>query len=468
MTTSASAPTAPGPAFSPDEIAAELADAGIAGVAVTMVDNSGVTRVKGIPVARLADAAVRGIGAPPVLDAFLLDDSIAPVGSPLGDLRLIPDLARLVALAGQPGWAWAPADRVEVDGSAYAGCQRTFARTMTERAAAEGLEVRMAWETEWIVDGGSDTDIVPATNGSAYGMSRLIDLSSYGRDLLEAFAAQGVDVEQLHPEYAPSQMEVSVSPLDPVGAADRVVLVRQTIRAVAAEHGYRVSLSPAMVPGGVGSGAHLHLSVWRDGVNLLAPRRHGEELDGPVPGPDLDPVGEAWLAGILDALPALLAVGAPSVASYLRLQPQRWSAPWHCWGRENREAALRLVTGSASTRGAGANVEVKVFDASSNPYLVAGAVIAVGLDGIARGLGLPPEATVDPASLDEAGRTAAGITRLPTSLTDALAAYDANEVISDAMGPALAGTWSAVRRAEVARFADSSDAEVAEVSRWVW
>jgi glutamine synthetase len=454
MTTSASPP----PGAGPGELAADLADVGIAGVAVTFVDNSGVTRVKGIPVARLADAAERGIGAPPVLDAFLLDDSIAAIGSPIGDLRLIPDLTQLVALAGQPGWAWAPADRVEVDGEAYAGCQRTFARRMTEQAATEGLDVRMAWETEWIVDRGSDTDIVAATTGSAYGMSRLIDLSAYGRDLLEAFAAEGIDVEQLHPEYAPSQMEVSVSPLDPVGAADRVVLVRLTIRAVASEHGYRVSLSPAMVPGGVGSGAHLHLSVWRDGVNLLAAVAGGRELDS---------AGEAWVAGLLDALPALVAVGAPSVASYLRLQPQRWSAPWRCWGRENREAALRLVTGS-STRGAGANVEIKVFDASSNPYLVAGAVIAAGLDGLARGLRLPAEATVDPASLDDEARAAAGITRLPSTLTDALNAFDGNEVIALAMGPALARTWSAVRRAEVDLFADASDAEVAEASRWVW
>jgi glutamine synthetase len=231
---------------------------------------------------------------------------------------------------------------------------------------------------------------------------------------------------------------------------------------VAVNHGFRVSLSPAMVPGGVGSGAHLHLSVWRDGVNLLAPG-HGDTT-----GADLDPVGEAWLAGLLDALPALLAVGAPSVASYLRLQPQRWAAPWRCWGRENREAALRLVAGSAVTEGAGSNVEIKVFDASSNPYLVAGAVVAAGLDGVKRGLRLPPEATADPASLDPAAREAAGITRLPSSLAEALAAWEANDVVRLAMGPALAATWSGVRRAEIDRFAGSSDDEVAQVSRWIW
>jgi glutamine synthetase len=448
------------PAPEPAELEAELTEAGIVGVALTFVDNSGVSRVKGIPISRLTDATIRGVGAPPVLDAFMLDDGIAPVGSPIGDLRLVPDLRRVVALAAQPGWAWAPADRLEVDGRAYAGCQRSFARRMTAEAAAAGFDVRMAWETEFVLDAGHDDEIVPVTDGSAYGMTRLIDVSPFGRDLLEALASQGVDVEQFHPEYAASQMELSVGPLDPVGAADRVALVRATIRAVAINHGYRVSLSPAMVPGGVGSGAHLHLSVWRDGVNLLAPG-HGDAAD-------LDPAGEAWLAGLLDALPALLAVGAPSVASYLRLQPQRWAAPWQCWGRENREAALRLIAGSAATQGAGSNVELKVFDASSNPYLVAGAAVAAGLDGISRGLRLPPEMTIDPASLDAAALEAAGVKRLPTSLADALAAWEANDVIRLAMGPTLARMWSGVRRAEIDHFAGSSEEEVAQISRWIW
>ncbi len=457
--TTAGATSAPEPELDPAQLPAGMAEAlgvnGIVGVALTIVDNSGVARVKGIPVGRLGDAATRGVGAPPVFDAFGLDDSIAPVGSPVGDLRLIPDLSALVALAGQPGWAWAPADRFDVDGSPYPGCQRSFARRMEERAAEAGLEIRMAFETEWVLDAGSGDELVPVTTGPAYGMGRLVDLSDYGRDLLDAFASEGVEVDQLHPEYAPSQMEVSVSPLGPVGAGDRVVLVRQTLRAVSAAHGYRISLSPAMSPGGVGSGAHLHLSVWRDGVNLLA------EDDGHL---GLD--GEAWVAGILDALPGLVAVGAPSVASYLRLQPQRWAAPWRCWGRENREAALRLVAGSASA--ASANLEIKVFDASANPYLVVGAVIAAGLDGIGRSASLPPETSVDPATLDDDARRRAGITRLPASLPDALAAFEDTPLLREAMGAPLADTWSSVRADEASRFAHISPEDVALASRWVW
>src|SRR3979409_391116 len=91
-----------------------LAEAGIHAVALTWVDNVGVTRVKAVPVARLAHAAAWGVGMSAVHDVFCVDDSITTsryIGGPVGDLRLHPDLARVTVLAAQPGWAWAPTDR---------------------------------------------------------------------------------------------------------------------------------------------------------------------------------------------------------------------------------------------------------------------------------------------------------------------------------------------------------------------
>lgn len=348
--------------------------AGVAGVAVTFVDNSGVVRVKSVPVARLAQAEAHGIGCPLVIDAFGSDDSIAPIGSAVGDLRLRPDLAALTVLAAQPGWAWAPGDRLTTDGHPHPGCSRHAATVAEARLAADGFEVRAAFETEWVLDAGTGDDLVAVTTGAAYGMSRLVDVADLGRQLLDALAAEGVEVEQLHPEYGPSQMELSVVPTTAVTAADRVVLVRSTIAAVSRRHGHRVSFAPVVAPDVVGNGTHLHLSLWRDGRSMMTggPGRHG-----------LHPEGEAWVAGILDAVAALVAVGAPGVASHLRLQPGRWSAPWACWGRENREAALRLVTGSASRHGSGANVELKAVDATANPYLLVAAVMAAGADGLA-------------------------------------------------------------------------------------
>src|SRR5436309_15748022 len=77
------------------ELAADLAAKGIVGVAVSYVDNSGIARVKAVPVGRLENAARHGIGMSPVFDVFMFDDSITASPSstgPVGDLRLFPDL----------------------------------------------------------------------------------------------------------------------------------------------------------------------------------------------------------------------------------------------------------------------------------------------------------------------------------------------------------------------------------------
>ncbi|WP_351224418.1 glutamine synthetase family protein [Streptomyces sp. NPDC002133] len=458
---------------------ARLRAEGVHGAALTWVDNAGLTRVKAVPVGRLAQAAARGVGMSPVFDVYLVDDSITTsrhIGGPDGDLRLVPDLDRLTVLAAQPGWAWAPVDRYDQQGRPYAACQRLFARRMALRAADHGIGLRMGFETEWVVH----RDGVPACTGPAYGMARMVELSDYLDEVVRALVAQGVEVLQIHPEYAAGQFEVSVAPSDPVGAADLAVLVRETVRAVSLRHGLNPLFGPVVEAGGVGNGGHLHLSLWRDGQNLCRGGR------GPF-GTTSD--SEAFLAGVLEALPALLAIGAPSPASYLRLEPSRWAGAFQCWGLENREAALRFIAGAPDDP-EGANAEVKCFDAAANPYLVTGAVIAAGLAGLAAGARLPEPVTGDPATwADEpaedsgparggadAGAAPAGSddghdgprgapARLPRSLPEALAHFVRSDVLREALGDALFEAIVAVRRAEAELFAGKSPQEIADTTR---
>jgi glutamine synthetase len=427
--------------------AARLSGEGVVAVALTWVDNAGVARVKGVPLKRLPEAAVEGIGMSPVFDVFLVDDATTTsryLGGPDGDLRLFPALARAVPLAAQPGWAFAPADRYRQDGLPHPACQRRFAARTVEAAAEHGITFRAAFETEWIVQRAEDGGY--PTEGPAYGLHRITDCSDYLRDVLLALEAEGLIVQQLHPEYSPGQFEVSVAAKDPVGAADDAVLVRATIRAVSAQHGLRASFAPAFEPGGVGNGGHLHLSAWRDGRNLFG--------GGKRPAGD----GEAFLAGVLRELPALLALGAPSPASYLRLVPSHWAGCFQCWGVENREAALRLVQGAEEQ----ANVEVKCFDQAANPYLAVGGVIAAGLAGLDTRATLPEPVQGDPALLPPERRPA----RLPTGLDETLTAFRASTVLRDALGDVLFEAVASVRAAENAAYGELPPQEVVAATRW--
>jgi glutamine synthetase len=431
----------------------------VAAVAVTFVDTSGIIRVKGVPIAVFDRVCGWGVGATPVFDAFLLDDSIAatPVANPAGDLRLLPDLQRVVPLTAQPGWAWTPADRWTQDGRPHPGCARLLAGRMVDQLAEEGLTASAAFEVEFVLYRDTGSDPQPAMIGPAYGMSRLVEVSEFALELIRTLVAQGVAVQQFHPEYAPGQLELSVAPESPLAAADTAVLVRSTIRAVAARHGLAVSFAPSVQAGGVGNGGHLHLSLHRDRRSIFA---GGDRPFG------LTAEAEAFLAGVLRRLPALLAVGAPSVASYLRLVPSHWAGAFACWGLENREAALRLVTGSEGEQARAANAELKCIDQSANPYLLIAAVLAAGLAGMRDKARLPEPVQCDPASLSEAERAERRIDRLPERLADAVAAFEADPVLTEAFGPQLTETLVAVRRAEIDRFAEASPEEIVAATRW--
>jgi glutamine synthetase len=437
------------------QVRSELAERGVVALATTWVDNSGVTRVKAVPIQRLEYAAAWGIGASPVFDGFLSDDAIVAgryAGGPVGDLRLHPDLTRATVLAEQPGWAWAPAVRYQQDGAVHPQDQRSAARVAVAALTDAGYTARIAFEIEWALST-TEPEFTPAASGPAYGHTRLVERSEYLRRLLVDLDQQGVAVDQIHPEYGSAQYEISVANEDPVGAADTFVLVRETIRALSMRHGLRASFSPKVLADGVGNGGHVHVSLWRGDDNLFSA---GSERYG------MGKEAEAFTAGVLAHLPALLAIGAPSPASYLRLVPSHWAGPFQVWGLENREAALRLITGSPGNPAA-ANIEIKAFDQSANPYLVVAGLLHTGMAGINAGARLPAEVDVDPATLpaDSQARL-----RLPTTLGAAVDAFEADEVLIKGFGKTLAATIVDLRRAEVARFADATPDEIVAAARW--
>ncbi len=449
-------------------IAADLAERGVSGVAVTWVDNSGITRVKAVPLQKLERAAAWGIGVSPCFDTFLLDDSAAVAkyaGGAVGDLRLMLDLDRLTPLVAQPGWAWAPADRFRQDGTVHPIDQRSLAKREVERLAALGYSVSAAFEVEWCVSVGLGDEFVPACAGPAYGFARLTEQSDYVRDVMNALIAQGLTVDQIHPEYAAGQYEVSVGAQDPVGAADTLILVRETIRAISARAGLRATFSPKVLAGGVGNGGHVHLSLWSGDSHETAVA--GQNLMSGGSGRyGLTEPGEAFAGGLLAHLPALLALGTPAVASYLRLIPSHWAGAYACWGLENREAALRFVTGSTGDGASAANLEIKSFDAAANPYLLIAGLLAAGRAGLASGTRLPEPIEVDPATLSAEEAARHDIRPLPSELAGAVAAFEKDEVFAEAFGPEFVDTIATVRRAEIKLFEGASPEDIVARTRW--
>ncbi len=235
------------------------------------------------------------------------------------------------------------------------------------------------------------------------------------------------------------------------------MLYREAVRGTAFRRGMWASLAPKPIPDQAAKRRpHLHISL-RD-------VRPGGEL-GPKPvfydAADqygLSATGYHFIGGLLAHLPALVALTCGSVNSYRRLVPQMWSSAYTVYGMDNREAAVRICSPMSDDRAKSVNLELKPSDSSANPYLALGAVIQAGLDGIRRKLDPGEAVNVDPAVLTDAERSALGAHRLPESLGAALDALEADELLMESLGDLRRRAYLAVKRSDVAAFADMDTA----------
>ena len=415
------------------------------------VDHGGIVRGKAAATARLAERIESGIGHTRAMMAMSMMDELAPVEGmgPVGEIRIKPDISTFVVLPYAPGAAAMLADQVNLDGSPWDGCARTFLNGAIAELAASGYELQASFEPEFSLGRHEGASFTPIDESLCYSATGFHLAHDYTIDLVDALLKQGLEVEHYYPELGHGQQEVSIRHASALRAADNHVLLRETARAVAIKHGLWASFAPKPLPMQAGNGTHLHASLWADGRNAFA---------DPAGRYGLSASGYRFLAGVLAHLPGLVALTCGSVNSYRRLAPSTWSGAFVCYGPDNREAAVRICSPIGS-RGS-VNLELKPVDSSGNPYLALGAFIYAGLDGIRRELDPGEPVLVDPATLPgrEPDPTLAddprlGLpVRLPASLSEALRALSADQVLMSALGPLRSTAYLAVKRSEVEHF----------------
>jgi glutamine synthetase len=414
---------------------------------IATCDLVAITRGRAIKARELPWRRATGVGWVPADLALTTFGDIAdpnPFGS-LGDIRLIPDgtSAMLPTVGGRPATETVLASIVEPDGTPWPCDPRTALAGAVRALDATGLHLQVAFEQEFSVLGpggkvGPTPDGVPTPPPFSVDAFRAAE--PFGSELVRALALAGLEPETWLPEYGAGQFEVTVSPADPLRAADRAILVRAIVRDVASAHGLRATFVPLLRPDAVGNGVHVHLSLWdADGKPVTLDEDH-----------DLTTPAGRFAAGIIEHAPALIGWTASSVISSIRLAPHRWSSAAAFLGRQNREAMLRIcpVVTIASDGLAGANLEFRAADATANPWLVLAALIRAGLDGLARELPAPAVLDMELDALDAAGRKRFGVRDLPRTQADALAAIEADATALRWFAPDLVATHLGIRRTE--------------------
>jgi glutamine synthetase len=424
-------------------------------------DNGGIIRGKSTHVSGLARRMSEGIGQTLAMQAFASVDAIAPgvegMG-PVGEFRLVPSPDTFVVLPWAPHSGMMLCDMIALDRQPWAACPRTFLKRMLADAARSGIGMQAAVEHEFYLARETPTGWEPFDRSLCYSAIGFDASAHIINDIVAALEQQNVQVEQFMPELGPGQQEISIHHAEAVRAADNTLIVRETVRGVARQHGVYASFAAKPFLDQAGSGAHIHFSLWG---SPGSPRAGQNLLHDPAGRGGLSATAMHFIGGVMAHLPALIAITCASPNSYRRLLPHFWSSAYTAWGFDNREGAIRVPSAFWGREAESTNLEFKPADHSANPYLALGALLAAGLDGVRRQLEPGAPVDIDPGNFTEEERARRGIAPLPATLDAAVDALQADAVLTAALGPVLAPAYIAVKRYEARHFADRTPDEEA-------
>jgi glutamine synthetase len=326
------------------------------------------------------------------------------------------------------------------DGSPWECCLRGRLTEALDALRAEtGLELKSAFELEF-----QFLDDTPGY-GPGFSLMGFRKKKLFGEAYLAALRQAGVEPDSFLREWAAGQYEVTMHPQLGVKAADHALLLRELARATAQRLDDPVTFTPIRDVSGAGNGVHIHMSLV-DGAG--APATYDADGKG-----GLSEVAGRFVAGILRHLPDITALMAPSVISYSRLTPHRWSAAFNNLGLRDREAAVRICP-VAELPGLDVaqqfNFEFRAGDSAASPHLQLAALVFAGLDGI-RNQMEPLAPTEEDLSLLSAGELEKrGFVRLPESLPDALLLMERSDAVRSWFGDLFLDVYVKHKRGEMA------------------
>ncbi|MEM1161995.1 MAG: glutamine synthetase family protein [Pseudomonadota bacterium] len=409
-------------------------------------DLAGKVRGKAFPAADIDRRLRRGVGWTPTNVQINCFDGIAdsPFGA-LGDLLLVPDpAAEVLAEFGPQTEHFMLGDIVTLEGEPWSLCTRSILkRALARLKAVAGVELLAAFEHEFQLK--TQTTLV----GEGYGRAGFEAQRILCETLMHQLSETGLSPDSIMKEYGPNQYEVVIGPELGVRAADAAVVLRELTRSTARHLGEDATFAPILDPASVGNGVHIHMSFLDasgEPATYDAAKPHG-----------MSALSGAFAAGILKYLDAILALTAPSVISYLRLTPHRWSAAYNNLGFRDREASLRVCPVTAKEPASIArqfNLEYRAADAAACPHLALAAVVHAGCQGIEDGLPAPTPTEEDLSLLSDDALAGKGFQRLPTTLETALERLAGNETVASWFEEPLLAVYDLHKKSEIAHVAE--------------
>ncbi len=419
-----------------------LREQGIDVVRVSYADNIGVDRGRDVLVDELPTAMGHGLAfCRAVFHTTPMGDVVPVAGGleeGLPDIHVVPDLSTLTPIPWCPGAAWAVGEVLDADGSVCEEAPRQVLKRVEKTLADAGVRALVGPELEYYL---LEPDASAACGwkryadapGNVYVVGTKGDPRQHLLRALRQLKAAQLRVTAANHEFCGGQFEINLNHGPALDAADRSFRLKTAVQEIARLDGLMATFMAKPFNDEGGSGFHLHASlVDEDGRNVFG---------DPAGEHGLSKTGLAAVAGVLAHAPALAALANPTVNSYKRFGPDTL-APWLAdWGLDKRSAMVRIPP----ERGEGSRMEVRLGDATANPYLLVAGTLAAAYLGIRDGLSAP-----DP--IEGYGYDATKAPMLPQDLPSALDAFEADTDLREVLGGVFCESFLAYKRNEVERF----------------
>ncbi|HEX3256316.1 MAG TPA: glutamine synthetase family protein [Gaiellaceae bacterium] len=350
------------------------------------------------------------------------------------DMHVVPDLSTLRVAGWRDGTAFCICDTIDpATHESIPLDSRAILRRAVERVQAQGFEPIAATELEFHL---CSPDWTPFYQGThCYSIGKGSQVEPVVTDIKRVLEASGIEVEAWNVEYGPAQVEVNLGHGSAIDIADATVVFKNVVKQTAEVHGLRATFMPKPYISEAGNGLHIHQSLLgADGRNAFA------TVD------DEPPLGSKlmrrYLSGLLAHQVELQPINCPTINAYKRVEDYSFSPTQVSWGLDHRLVAVRSVVNQGDAN----RLECRWASADANPYLVLAGCLAAGADGLENEYEVPPIVTGDP-------HVDASLTRLPTSLADALPAFEQSRFARDVYGDVFVDVYPVMLRHELELFA---------------
>ncbi len=315
---------------------------------------------------------------------------------------------------------------------------RAFLQKIIERSESEfGYQFAVGPEHEFFLVRPNEKGEPEHTDKAGYFLSAPYDQGEGVRNgIIGVLKSAGVNFEKSHHEVTPSQHEINLECGAPLKMADRTVLFNHVTHKVASQSGYLATFMPKPFDNYNRNAFHLHLSM-RDskGDNLFydANAEFG-----------LSRTARRFIAGIIKYARETSIIMASTFNSYKAYVIAKEAPVIRGWGLKNRSSMVRMpyCTNPASTR-----IELRSPDPAGNMYLQIGALIAMGLAGVAEELDCGAPDSGSTYNQDYAIQMW-DERFLPRSLYEALVEAEKSEFLKHLLGDVIYDNYMILKRAD--------------------